>query len=160
MISFNQFLTLIEGKKKQIQRLKSAYMAGREQAEPKIVDIPAGEPNSPEREAAVKELMKKYNGGGAVRWELKKREKKAAEAARNILKQQVNEVTLGAGENYGSKRYQQRLNKAKKEEAAEKEEQRQQNANAARQSFRTKGIPFSDAKGKDHIVNGVKHYDT
>ena len=45
MISFNQFLTLIEGKKKEIKRLKSAYLVGREQSTPKIVDYGGGEPN-------------------------------------------------------------------------------------------------------------------
>jgi hypothetical protein len=64
------------------------------------------------------------------------------------------------GFSYGSKSFQQELEKKKKQEAEEKETQRQQNADAARRAFRTKGIPFSDSKGKGHIVNGVKHYDT
>ena len=39
--------------------------------------------------------------------------------------------------------------------------QRQQSdADAARTAFRTKGVPFSDAKGSGHIRNGVKHYDS
>jgi len=37
--------------------------------------------------------------------------------------------------------------------------QRQQSdAEAARTAFRTKGVPFSDAKGSGHIVNGKKVY--
>lgn len=37
--------------------------------------------------------------------------------------------------------------------------QRQQSdADAARSAFRTKGVPFSDAKGSGHIVNGKKVY--
>ena len=37
--------------------------------------------------------------------------------------------------------------------------QRQQSdAEAARSAFRTKGVPFSDAKGSGHIVNGKKVY--
>ena len=37
--------------------------------------------------------------------------------------------------------------------------QRQQNdAESARTAFRTKGVPFSDAKGSGHIVNGKKVY--
>ena len=39
--------------------------------------------------------------------------------------------------------------------------QRQQSdAESARTAFRTKGVPFSDAKGSGHIRNGVKHYDS
>ena len=39
--------------------------------------------------------------------------------------------------------------------------QRQQSdAEAARTAFRSKGVPFSDAKGSGHIVNGKKVYDS
>lgn len=39
--------------------------------------------------------------------------------------------------------------------------QRQQSdAESARTAFRTKGVPFSDAKGSGHIVNGKKVYDS
>ena len=34
----------------------------------------------------------------------------------------------------------------------------QSDAEAARSAFRTKGVPFSDAKGSGHIVNGKKVY--
>jgi hypothetical protein len=85
MITFNQFLTLIEGKKKEIKTLKSAYLLGREQSTPKIVDYGGGEPNSPEREAAIKNMMRN-SGGGAVRKEIKKRENDAEKAAKKLLK--------------------------------------------------------------------------
>ena len=150
-ITFREFVELIEGKKKDLKRLKSAYMAGQELAPRQAVNIPAGEPNSPERAAAIKELMR-ASGGGAVRKEIAKKEKKAEKAAKNILNQE--------GFSYGSKSFQQELEKKRKQEAEEKETQRQQNADSARRAFRTKGIPFSDAKGKGHIVNGVKQYDT
>ena len=74
-ITFREFVELAEGKKKEakIERLKSAYLIGRQQSTPKIVDYGGGEPNSPEREAAIKNMMRN-SGGGAVRKEIKKRE--------------------------------------------------------------------------------------
>ena len=151
-ITFREFVELVEGKKKDLKRLKSAYMAGQELQPSPVLNIPAGEPNSPERASAIKKLMQ-ASGGGAVRSAIKKREKKAEKAAKNILKQQE-------GFSYGSKSFQQELEKKRKQEAEEKQTQRQRNADSARRAFRTKGIPFSDSKGKGHIVNGVKHYDT
>jgi hypothetical protein len=150
-ITFREFVEILEGKKKDLKRLKSAFMAGQQQAEPKIVNIPAGKPNSPERDEAIRKLMR-VSGGGAVRKAIKEKEKKAEKSAKNILNQE--------GFSYGSKSYQQELEKKRKKEAEEKETQRQQNADAARRAFRIKGIPFSDAKGKGHIVNDVKQYDT
>lgn len=150
-ITFKEFVELIEGKKKDLKRLKNAFMAGQELQPSPVLNIPAGEPNSPERAAAIKKLMQ-ASGGGAVLSAIKKRENKAEKAAKNILKQQQ--------EGFSIKKSQEELEKKRKQEAEEKQTQRQQNADAARREFRTKGIPFSDAKGKGHIVNGVKHYDT
>ena len=52
--------------------------------------------------------------------------------------------------------------KAASERAAaykdEKLKRRQGDAEAARSAFRSKGVPFSDAKGSGHIVNGKKVY--
>lgn len=150
-ITFKEFVELIEGKKKDLKRLKNAFMTGQELQPSPVLNIPAGEPNSPERAAAIKKLMQ-ASGGGAVLSAIKKRENKAEKAAKNILKQQQ--------EGFSIKKSQEELEKKRKQEAEEKQTQRQQNADAARRAFRTKGIPFSDAKGKGHIVNGVKHYDT
>lgn len=150
-ITFREFVELIEGKKKDLKRLKNAFMAGQELQPSPVLNIPAGEPNSPERAEAIKKLMQ-ASGGGAVRSAIRKRENKAEKAAKNILKQQQ--------EGFSIKKSQEELEKKRKQEAEEKQTQRQQNADAARRAFRTKGIPFSDAKGKGHIVNGVKHYDT
>lgn len=152
-ITFKEFVELIEGRRKDLERLKNAFMAGQELQPSPVLNIPAGEPNSPERAEAIKKLMQ-ASGGGAVRSAIKKRKNKAEKAAKNILKQQQE------GFSYGSKSFQQELENKRKQEAEEKQTQRQQNADAARRAFRTKGIPFSDAKGKGHIVNGVKHYDT
>jgi len=150
-ITFREFVELVEGKKKDLKRLKSAFMIGQQQAEPKVVNIPAGKPNSPERDKAIRELMR-VSGGGAVRKEIAKKEKKAEKAAKNILNQE--------GFSYGSKSYQQELEKKRSQEAEEKETERQKNADSARRAFRTKGVPFRDAKGKGHIRDGIKHYDT
>ena len=153
-ITFREFVELAEGKKKRekIERLKNAYLAGREQAPRKVEDYGDSAPNSEQRRLQIAAMMAN-SGGGAVKKAIKKREKDATKAAENILKQQE-------GFSYGSKSFQQELEKKRKKEAEEKETQRQQNADSARRAFRTKGIPFSDSKGKGHIVNGVKHYDT
>ena len=153
-ITFREFVELAEGKKKEakIERLKSAYLAGREQAPRQIQNYGDSAPNSPERKKQIAAMMRD-SGGGAVKKTIKKREKDATKAAENILKQQE-------GFSYGSKSFQQELEKKRKQEAGEKQTQRQQNADSARRAFRTKGVPFSDAKGKGHIRNGIKHYDT
>ena len=130
-ITFREFVEILEGKKKDLKRIKSAYMAGQELAPPQVMNIPAGEPNSPERAAAIKELMR-ASGGGAVRKAIKEKEKKAEKAAKNILKQQE-------GFSYGSKSFQQELEKKRKQEAEEKETQRQKNADSARNAFRHEG---------------------
>ena len=152
-ITFREFVELAEGKKKRekIERLKNAYLACREQAPRKIVNYGDSAPNSEERRSQIAAMMKD-SGGGAVRKAIKKREKDATKAAENILNQE--------GFSYGSKSFQQEFEKKRKQEAEEKETQRQKNADSARRAFRTKGIPFSDSKGKGHIVNGVKQYDT
>ena len=129
---------IAEGKKKELVR---AYLAGRQQSEPTIVDFgDVGSPNSPERNAAVRELMKRHIGGGAVRKAQKENKKQAKKVVKSILKHQVTEVTLGAGETYGSSSYQERLEKERKKQKQEKETQRQNDTNAARRSFRTTGM--------------------
>lgn len=153
-ITFREFVELAEGKKKEakIERLKSAYLAGKEQAPRQVVDYGDSAPNSPERKKQIAAMMRD-SGGGAVKKAIKKREKDATKAAKNILKQQE-------GFSYGSKSFQQQFEKKRKQKAEEKETQRQQNADAARRAFRKDGVPFSDAKGKGHIRDGIKHYDT
>ena len=48
-ITFREFVELVEGKKKEakIERLKSAYLAGREQAPRQIQNYGDSAPNSP-----------------------------------------------------------------------------------------------------------------
>ena len=85
-ITFREFVELVEGKKKkEIKRLKSAYLAGQEQAPRQIVNYGDSAPNSPERAAQVAAMMGD-SGGGAVRKAKEKREREAEKAAKNILK--------------------------------------------------------------------------
>lgn len=82
-MNFNQFNLIAEGKKKE---LIAAYLAGRQQSTPKIVDYGGGEPNSPERAEAIKRMMKDGIGGGAVRRAQKKKVKEAKKAIKQIKK--------------------------------------------------------------------------
>jgi hypothetical protein len=117
-ITFREFVELVEGKKKkEIKRLKSAYLAGQEQAPRQIVNYGDSAPNSPERAAQVAAMMRD-SGGGAVRKEIAKKEKKAEKAAKNILNQE--------GFSYGSKSFQQELEKKRKEAEKQKQQERQQ----------------------------------
>jgi hypothetical protein len=118
--TFREFIELAEGKKKDIKRLKSAYLAGQQQAAPKIVNIPAGEPNSPERAVAIKQLMK-ISGGGAIRRAQKEKEEQAEKAAKKLLKKE--------GFSYGSKEYQGKLEKQRKETEQRKRQEAQQRSN-------------------------------
>ena len=83
MITFQQFISLVEGKKKEIIR---AYIQGREQAaEPQIKDYGTSEPNSPERNAQIQAMMRD-SGGGAVRKAQKEKLNQAKKAAKRIMK--------------------------------------------------------------------------
>ena len=85
-ITFREFVELVEGKKKkEIKRLKSAYLAGQEQAPRQIVNYGDSAPNSPERQSQIAAMMRD-SGGGAVRKAKEKREREAEKAAKNILK--------------------------------------------------------------------------
>ena len=85
MITFQQFISLVEGKKKEIIR---AYIQGREQAaEPQIKDYGTSEPNSPERNAQIQAMMRD-SGGGAVRKAQKEKLNQAKKAAKRIIKGQ------------------------------------------------------------------------
>ena len=83
MITFQQFISLVEGKKKDLVR---AYIAGRENAaEPQIKDYGTSAPNSKERDAQIKAMMKD-SGGGAVRRAQKEKLNQAKKAAKRIMK--------------------------------------------------------------------------
>ena len=149
-ITFREFVELIEGKKNKNKNTNEPPNAvpGTYQEHPDGGMTYTLKPVKPfKKPLSKKEISKELEkqggiGGGAVRRALKKREEQQE------------------GFSYGSKSFQQELEKKRKKEAEEKETQRQQNADSARRAFITKGIPFSDSKGKGHIVNGVKHYDT
>ena len=115
---------------------------------------PTKPPKKPLSKIEILQSLKKQGGIGA------KAVKRGIEQRKKELKKLRKNAKVDEGFSYGSKSYQQALEKKRKQEAEEKETQRQQNADSARRAFRTKGVPFSDAKGKGHIVNGVKQYDT
>ena len=81
MITFQQFLTLVEGKKKELMR---AYLAGRDQSEPVIKDYGTSAPNSPERNAQIAAMMRD-SGGGAIRRAQKEKLKQAKKTAKRIM---------------------------------------------------------------------------
>lgn len=84
-ITFREFVEIVEGKKKELKRLKSAYMAGQELSPRQAVNYGDSAPNSPERKSQIAAMMRD-SGGGAVKKAIKKREKDATKAAENILK--------------------------------------------------------------------------
>ena len=148
-ITFREFVELAEGKKKDLKRLKSVYMAGQELQPSPVLNIPAGEPNSPERAAAIKKLMR-ASGGGAVRSAIKNRENKAEKVSKNILKQQQE------GFSYGSKSFQQELEKKRKKEAEEKETQRKQrSSDLYNERTRGRGVR-ARSKGKEGWIKDGK----
>jgi hypothetical protein len=146
LITFREFVELAEGKKKK-ERLKNAYLAGREQAPRQVVNYGDSAPNSPERAAQVAAMMRD-SGGGAVRRAKEKREKEAEKAAKNILNRE--------GFSYGSKSYQQELEKKKNEAQNQKNQERQQtSSDLYNERTRGRGIR-SRSKGRDGwIKNGV-----
>lgn len=86
MITFREFLDLVEGKKKEeIKRLAHAYLAGRQQSTPQVVDYGDSAPNSPERAAQIKQMMKSQ-GGGAIHKAQKQQMKQATKTAKKIMK--------------------------------------------------------------------------
>ncbi len=128
--TFREFLELAEGKKKEIKRLKSAYIAGREQAAPQIVNYGDSAPNSPERASQIAAMMRD-SGGGAVKKAIKQKEKQAEKTVKKLLKQQE-------GFSYGSKEYQKQLEK-KRTEAKQNKEQERKKTSDALYSERTRG---------------------
>ena len=87
LITFREFVELAEGKKKRekIERLKNAYLAGREQAPRQVVNYGDSAANSEKRREQIAAMMAN-SGGGAVRKAKEKREREAERAAKNILK--------------------------------------------------------------------------
>lgn len=85
-ITFREFVELVEGKKKkEIKRLKSAYLAGQEQAPRQIQNYGDSAPNSEKRREQIAAMMRD-SGGREVRKAKEKREREAERAAKNILK--------------------------------------------------------------------------
>jgi phosphate starvation-inducible protein PhoH len=130
--TFREFVELAEGKKKDIKRLKSAYLAGQQQAAPQIVNYGDSAPNSPERAAQIAAMMRD-SGGGAVKKAIKKKEEQAEKAAKKLLKKE--------GFSYGSKSYQQELEKKRKEKENQRRQEMQQTSDQLyRERTRGRGI--------------------
>jgi len=84
MKTFREFYNICEGKKKE---LVAAYLAGREQASPEIKYYGDSAPNSPERDAQIKAMMRD-SGGGSVRRAQKQKLKQAVKAVKKIQKEE------------------------------------------------------------------------
>ena len=153
-ITFREFVEILEGKKKKakIEKLKIAYLAGREQAPSQIKDYGDSAPNSEERRLQAAAVMRD-SGGGAVRRAQKEKEEAAKKAAKRLLNQE--------GFSYGSKSFQQELEKKRKQEAEEKETQRQKNADSARNAFRHEGgmVSYEKDPKTGKVVRGRRTKD-
>ena len=154
MISFNQFLTLIEGKKKP-KSLKTppnvvpgTYRED-EEGNKEYTLAPHTGPTKPfkkPKDVTAEINNQGRNGRKAIEnvitqreKELKKLRKKELEKPRKKSKVDEGKVILGKGETYGSTGYQDRLEKKTKEAKERKEEEAKQRNNAARNTFRHEG---------------------
>jgi hypothetical protein len=147
--TFKEFLELAEGKKKEIKRLKSAYIAGREQAAPQIVNYGDSAPNSPERAAQIAAMMRD-SGGGAVKKAIKQRVKQAEKVAKRLLNQ----------EGFSIKKTQKELEKKRKESEQRRSAEMQGLTSAARSAFRHGEGMISYEKGPDgKVVRGRRTKD-
>jgi hypothetical protein len=154
-ITFREFVEILEGKKNKNKNGPPNAVDGTYQEDPDGSKTYTLKPAKPfKKPLSKKEISKQLEdqggiGGGAVRSAIKKREKKAEKAAKNILKQQE-------GFSYGSKSFQQELEKKRKQEAEKKETQRQKNADSARNAFRHEGgmVSYEKDPKTGKIVRG------
>jgi uncharacterized protein YkwD len=154
-ITFREFIELAEGKKKKakIERLKSAYLAGQEQA-PRQIKNYGGitAPNSAAREDQIAAMMAD-SGGREVRKAKEKREREAKRAAKNILKQQQ--------EGFSVKKTQKELEKQREDAKKRRQQEAEQRNNAARNAFRREGGMISYEKDPEtgKVVRGRRTKD-
>ena len=175
MISFNQFLTLIEGKKKP-KSLKTPpnVVPGTYHSTPEYTEFtlaPHTGPTKPfkNREDVTAEINKKGGSGRKAienvlrqrEKELKKLRKKELEKPRKKSKVDEGKVILGKGETYGSEGYQDRLEKKTKEAKERKEEEAKQINNAARNEFRHEGgmVSYEKDPKTGKVVRGRRTKD-
>jgi hypothetical protein len=145
-ITFREFVEILEGKKnKNKNRLPIPNVVdGTYQEDPDGSKTYTLKPAKPfKKPLSKKEISKQLEkqggiGGGAVRRALKKREEQQE------------------GFSYGSKSFQQELEKKREQEAKEKETQRQQNADSARRAFRHEGgmVSYEKDPKTGKIVRG------
>ena len=175
MISFNQFLTLIEGKKKP-KSLKTPpnVVPGTYHSTPEYTEYtlaPHTGPTKPfENPEHVTGAINDQGGNGAKaiknvinqrKKELKKLRKKELKKLRKKSKVAEGKVILGKGETYGSEGYQDRLEKKTKEEKEIIEKKAKQRNNAARNAFRHEGGMVSYQKDPEtgKVVRGRRTKD-
>jgi hypothetical protein len=147
--TFKEFLELVEGKKKEIKKLKSAYLAGQELAPRQIVNYGDSAPNSPERAAQIAAMMRD-SGGGAVKKAIKQREKQAEKVAKRVLNK----------EGFSIKTTQKELEEKRRKEKEREMKKMQQRTNDARFAFRHGEGMISYEKGPDgKVVRGRRTKD-
>jgi hypothetical protein len=152
-ITFREFIELAEGKKKKakIERLKSAYLAGQEQA-PRQIKNYGGitAPNSAAREDQIAAMMRD-SGGGAIRRAQKEKEKAAEKVAKRLLNQ----------EGFSVKKTQKELEKQREDAKKRRQQEAEQRNNAARNAFRREGGMISYEKDPEtgKVVRGRRTKD-
>ena len=162
MISFNQFLTLIEGKKKP-KSLKTPpnVVPGTYHSTPEYTEYtlaPHTGPTKPFKKP--KDVTAEINNQGgtgrkAIENVIKQREKELKKL-RKKSKVAEGKVILGKGETYGSKGYQDRLEKKTKEAKERIKKEAEQRNNAARNAFRHEGgmVSYEKDPKTGKIVRG------
>ena len=165
MISFNQFLTLIEGKKK--PRLPPNVVDGTyredEEGNKEYTLAPHTGPTKPFKKP--KDVTKAINNQGgtgrkAIENVIKQREKELKKL-RKKSKVAEGKVILGKGETYGSKGYQDRLEKKTKEAKERIKKEAEQRNNAARNAFRHEGgmVSYEKDPKTGKVVRGRRTKD-
>ena len=153
-ITFREFVEILEGKKNKNKNGPPNAVDGTYQEDPDGSKTYTLKPPKPfKKPLSKKEISKQLEnqggiGGGAVRRAQKEKEEAAKKAAKRLLNQE--------GFSYGSKSFQQELEKKRKEEAEEKKTQRQKNADSARNAFRHEGgmVSYEKDPKTGKIVRG------
>ena len=143
-ITFREFVEILEGKKNKNKNGPPNVVDGTYQEDPDGSKTYTLKPAKPfKKPLSKKEISKQLEkqggiGGGAVRRALKKREEQQE------------------GFSYGSKSFQQELEKERNKEAEEKKTQRQKNADSARNAFLHEGgmVSYEKDPKTGKIVRG------
>ena len=151
-ITFREFVELVEGKKNKNEPPNA--VPGTYQEYPDGYKTYTLKPAKPfKKPLSKKEISKQLEnqggiGGGAVRRAQKEKEEAAKKAAKRLLNQE--------GFSYGSKSFQQELEKKRKKEAEEKETQRKQrSSDLYNERTRGRGVR-ARSKGKEGWIKDGK----